>query len=116
VQRLLDGKDADVADCFQRLAAMIARCGDDVIVAPTKTRVLFKIRTVFASVTIARRWLDMVLVLGRRLTHRRVRKAQREYPGIVHTLRIECADDLDDELAAWLQEAADYRRAQDLGA
>jgi hypothetical protein len=53
--------------------------------------------------------------LGRRLKHRRIKKAQEEYPGIVHFLRIEKADDLDENLAGWLQEAYDHRKKKDEG-
>ena len=88
----------------------------EVVVAPTKTRVLFKVRTVFATVGVKRNWLDVLLVLGRRLKSRRIKKAQEEYPGIVHWLRIERIEDLDDDLASWLQEALDYRKQKDEGA
>ena len=114
VAELLDGKPSAVVELFDRLLELLLRCGE-VVVAPTKTRVLFKVRTVFASVSVARNWLDLVVVLGRRLNHRRIQKAHREYPGIVHFLRIESAGELDDELAEWLQEAYDYRRQRDQG-
>lgn len=35
--------------------------------------------------------------------------------GIVHFLRIDKIDDLDDDLANWLQEAFDYRKRKDEG-
>jgi hypothetical protein len=111
---LLDGKPPDVVKLFDRLSQLVLRCGE-VVVAPTKTRVLYKVRTVFATVAVTKHWLDLVFVLGRRLKHRRIRKAQREYPGIVHFLRIERADDLDDELGVWLQEAYDHRKQKDQG-
>src|ERR1700678_3593605 len=73
----------------------------------------FKVRTVFASVAVSKNWLDVVFVLGRCLKHRRIKKAQEEYPGIVHFLRIEKAEDLDADLVGWLQEAFDYRKQKD---
>ena len=112
IEELLDGKPPEMVDLFQRLSDMIERCGE-VVVAPTKTRVLFKVRTVFASAAVARKRLDVVLVLGRRLKHRRIKKAQAEYPGIVHFLSIDKAEDLDADLAAWLQEAFDHRQRKD---
>ena len=112
VEQLLDGKPLDVVELYDRLAELVLRCGE-VVVAPTKTRVLFKVRTVFASVAVANNWLDLVFVLGRRLKHRRIKKAQEEYPGIVHFLRIEKVEDLDDDLASWLQEAYDHRKQKD---
>src|SRR5262249_42338262 len=102
--QLLDGKPQEIVKLYERLDDLIRRCGE-VVVAPTKTRVLFKVRTVFASVAVSKNWLDVVFVLARRLKHRRIKKAQEEYPGIVHFLRIERAEDLDDDLVGWLQEA-----------
>ena len=112
VEQLLDGKPQEVVELYERLAALVGRCGE-VVVAPTKTRVLFKVRTVFASVAVSKNWLDVVLVLGRRLKHRRIKKAQEEYPGVVHFLRVEQAEDLDADLASWLQEAYDHRKQKD---
>jgi hypothetical protein len=112
VEQLLDGKPPEVIELFVRLAELVLRCGP-VVVAPTKTRVLFKVRTVFATVAVLNHWLDLVLVLGRRLKHRRIKKAQEEYPGIVHFLRVEKAEELDDDLASWLQEAYDHRQQKD---
>jgi hypothetical protein len=114
VEQLFDGKTAEIIELYQQLDDLIRRCGD-VVVAPTQTRVLFKVRTVFASVAISKNWLDVVFVLGRRLKHGRIKKAQEEYPGIVHFLRIKNAEDLDDDLAAWLQEAYEHRKLKDEG-
>jgi hypothetical protein len=112
VEQHLAGKPPDIVELYHDLTALVVR-SSDVVVAPTKTRVLFKVRTVFATVAIANGWLDVVFVLGRRLRHRRIKKAQKEYPGIVHFLRIESAEELDDDVASWLQEAYDYRRKKD---
>ena len=49
------------------------------------------------------------------MKNRRLKKAQEEYPGIVHWLRIERAEDLDADLARWLQEAYDHRKQKDRG-
>jgi hypothetical protein len=112
MDQLLDGKSQEMVELYQRLDDLIRRyC--EVVVAPTQTRVLFKVRTVFASVAVSKNWLDVVLVLGRRLKHRRIKKAQEEYPGIVHFLRVEKEEDLDADLTSWLQEAYDYRKQKD---
>jgi len=113
VAQLLDGKPPKVVELYERLCDLVQGCGQ-VVVAPTKTRVLFKVRTVFATVAVARNWLDLLIVLGRRLKHRRIKKSQEEYPGIVHFLRIQEMDDLDDELAGWLHEAYEHRRVNDV--
>jgi hypothetical protein len=112
VEQHLDSKPPEVVELYDRLADLIQRCGE-VVVAPTRTRVLFKVRTAFATVGIAKNWLDLVFVLGRRLKHRRIKKAQEEYPGIVHFLRIEKPEDLDEDLGRWLQEAYDHRKEKD---
>ena len=114
VGQLLDGKPQEVIELYERLNDLIRKCGE-VVVAPTKTRVLFKVRTVFATVAVSKNWLDVVFVLGRRLKHRRIKKAQEEYPSIVHWLRIEKTEDLDGALARWLQEAYDHRKQKDQG-
>jgi Domain of unknown function (DUF5655) len=114
VEQLLDGKPPHIVEMFRTLGDLIQECGE-VVVAPTKTRVLFKVQTVFATVAVSKNWLDVLFVLGRRLKHRRIKKAQEEYPGIVHFLRIEKVGDLDDDLAGWLQEAHDYRKKKDQG-
>jgi hypothetical protein len=112
VTQLLDGKPLEIVELYERLDDLIRRCGD-VVVAPTKTRVLYKLRTVLATVAVSRNWLDLVFVLGRRLKHRRIKKAQEEYPGIVHFLRIEGTEDLNADLRGWLQEAYDHRKKKD---
>jgi hypothetical protein len=112
VDQLLDGKPQEAVELYERPDELIRRCGK-VVVAPTKTRVLFKVRTVFASVAVSKNWLDVVFVLGRRLKHRRIKKAQEEYPSIVHCLRVEKEEDLDTDLASWLQEAYDHCKQKD---
>jgi hypothetical protein len=114
VEQLLDGKPQEIVELYERLADVVHRCGE-VVVAPTKTRVFFKVRTVFVSAAVSENWLDVVFVLGRRLKHRRIKKAQEEYPGIVHFLRIDKAEDLDADLAGWLQEAYAHRKQKDQG-
>jgi hypothetical protein len=114
VDQLLDGKPQEIVELYERLDDLIRRCGE-VVVAPAKTRVLFKVRTVFASVTINKNWLDVVFVLGRRLKHRRIKKAQEEYPGVVHFLRVDKEEDLNADLASWLQEAYHHRQQKDQG-
>jgi hypothetical protein len=55
------------------------------------------------------------LRVGPKIESRRIKKAQEEYPGMVHFLRIERIEDLDDDLANWLPEAFDYRKKKDEG-
>lgn len=112
VEQLLVGMPREIVELYHRLDQLIRSCGD-VVVAPTKTRVLFKVRTVFASVEICKKWLDVVLILDRRLKNSRIRKVQVEYPGTVHFVRIENANDIDADLTIWLQDAYDHRSRKD---
>jgi hypothetical protein len=112
VAQLLDPRPQEMVEVYEQLAETVQRCGE-VVVAPTKTRVLFKVRTVFATVAVSQNGLDVVFVLGRRLKYRRIRKVQEEYPGVVHCLRVEKAADLDANLAGWLQEACTHRQQKD---
>jgi hypothetical protein len=112
VEQHIHGKPQDVVEMFNQLCELILRCGQ-VEVAPTKTRVHFKIRSVFATVAVKKNGLELAFVLDRYVKHRRIHKALKEYPGIVHLLRIEKAADLDDDLADWLQESYDYRQRKD---
>src|SRR5260370_27722568 len=48
VEQLLDGKPLEIVELYERLADFIRRCGE-VVVAPTKNRVFFKVRTDFPS-------------------------------------------------------------------
>jgi hypothetical protein len=114
VEQLLDGISQEIVELYERLDGLIRSCGD-VLVAPTKTRVLYKVRTVFATVAVGKNWLDVVFVLGRHFKNRRIKKAQEEYPGIVHFLRIDKEEDLDADLTSWLQEAYDHRKQKDQG-
>jgi hypothetical protein len=114
VEQLLDGRSSEVVELYDRFRELVLCCGE-VAIAPTKTRVLFKVRTVFATVAVTRNWLDVALVLDRRLKSRRIRKAQEEYPGIVHFLRVERTEDLNNDLADWLQEAYEFRKQKDQG-
>src|SRR5262245_61054655 len=75
VEQHLDGKPQAIVELYDRLADLIQRCGE-VITAPTKTRVLFKVRTAFASVGVSKNWVDVQFVLRRRVKHRRIKKAQ----------------------------------------
>ena len=59
MSQLLDGKPPEIVELYERLADLIERF-DEVVVAPTKTRVLFKIRTVFASVAVSKHWLATI--------------------------------------------------------
>jgi hypothetical protein len=70
VEQLLEGRPSEVVELYDRFTELVLRCGE-VVVAPTKTRVLFKVRTVFATVAVTRNWLDAIFVLGRRLKSRR---------------------------------------------
>jgi hypothetical protein len=72
VEQLLDGKPSEVVELYDRFAALVLQCGE-VVVAPTKTRVLFKVRTVFATAGLTKNWMDVVFVLSTFLPFRTIR-------------------------------------------
>jgi Domain of unknown function (DUF5655) len=52
----LEGNPSEVVELYDRFAELVLRCGE-VVVAPTETRVLFNLQTVFATVGVTRNWL-----------------------------------------------------------
>jgi hypothetical protein len=60
----------------------------------------------FAAVTLKRQWMDGHVVLARRLESPRFRRIETISPrNHVHSLRLLCLDDIDEEVIAWLAEA-----------
>jgi hypothetical protein len=101
----LIGKSAHVISLYERFVALVKQCGP-VTVAPTKTQIGFQVRIVFANVTLRRRWLDVSIILPRRLDHPRLTRIESFSPrSHAHSFRIHSLDELDDEVLSWLQEA-----------
>jgi len=74
--------------------------------APTKTRIGFQARMLFAAVSLRENSLDCHVVLWRRLENPRFVRIESLTPRIhVHHFRIQSGKELDYEVASWLQEA-----------
>ncbi len=76
------------------------------MVNPKKTRIAFQVRMSFAAATLKRQWMDGHLVLARRLESPRFRRIETLSPrNYVHSFRLICLDDLNEEVITWLAEA-----------
>jgi hypothetical protein len=104
---------AEVAPLVRRFVELVELCGPFAL-APTKTRIGFKVRMTFAALTPRRRWLDGHVVLRRRLDHPRFRRIDSLGPRThVHHFRLYSLEELDDEVLDWVREsyAAGEQRA-----
>lgn len=106
VEQFLTGKSQHAIMLYQRFAALVQTCGP-LRVAPAKTRIGFQVRMIFAAVNkLSDRGLDAHVVLARRLDSPRFRRIESLAPNShVHHFRIASLDELDEEVAGWLQEA-----------
>ena len=101
----LEGKAPEVVALYHHLEAVIQRLGP-VIVNPEKTRIAFQVRMSFAAVMLKRQWIDGHVVLARRLESPRFRRIETVSPrNHVHSFRLTCLEDVDEEFVAWLAEA-----------
>jgi hypothetical protein len=101
----LEGKSPDVLALYFHLEAAVQGLGP-VIVNPEKTRIAFQVRMSFAAVTLKRQWIDGHVVLARRLESPRFRRIETISPRKhVHSFRLTCVEEIDQEFIAWLQEA-----------
>lgn len=90
---------------FDVLRAAAESCGP-VTVYAQKTRIVFQVRVRFAHVIVRNRWIDAGLWLRRRATHPRVLRIEDYGPrALVHRVRLESADEIDDALRALIAEA-----------
>jgi hypothetical protein len=105
VEQHLNGKPHKVVSLYKRLVKLVEQCGP-VTVAPTKSRIGFQVRMVFAAVSLRDSGLACHVVLARLLENPRFIRIQSLSPrNHVHHFRIRSAKELDDEVFSWLQEA-----------
>jgi hypothetical protein len=105
VEQYLAGKPPHIVALFDHLVELAKTCGP-VIVAPTKSMVLFKARTTFAEVKAKRDRLDVQVVFQKRVANPRFTRVTVPWPGcVVHSFQVEEIDQLDDEVAGWLKQA-----------
>lgn len=99
IKQHLKGKSPHVIALHKPFLELVMQCGS-VIVAPTKTRIGFQVRMIFAALSLKQGGLNCHVVLSRRLENPRFTPQNN-----VHHFRIQSMDELDDEVYAWLKEA-----------
>lgn len=104
----LEGQPAASVAMFERFVELVAACGPFTF-SPSKTTVTFKVsRRGFAGARPTPSGLTLYLDLPRQLDSPRVRNASPYTARLfVHHLRLTSIDELDHELAGWVQEAYD---------
>ena len=106
VGQFLEGKSQQAISLFEKFSALVHECGP-VKLAPTKARIGFQVRMIFAAVNkLNDRGLDAHVVLTRRLDGPRFRRIETMTPKCyVHHFRVESLNELDEEVRSWLREA-----------
>jgi len=106
VKQFLDGKSPHAVSLYERFSALVLACGP-VRIAPTKTRIGFQARMIFAAVNkLTKNGMDAHVVLTRRIGGPRFRRIETITPRChVHHFRVEALSELDEEVENWLREA-----------
>jgi hypothetical protein len=105
VEHHLGGKPEPVRAIVERLVAVTGENGPFDVVAE-KTRIAFFVRMTFAALTVRRQWVDVHVILARRLEHPRFTNVITYGPrNHEHDFRVRSVDEIDDEVTAWLAEA-----------
>jgi Domain of unknown function (DUF5655) len=101
----LRAASAEVSELYRGFVALVERCGP-VTLAPTKTRIGFKVRMTFAAVSLRRDRLDAHVILARRLEDPRFVEVASFGPrSHQHRFRIASLDELDEQVLGWIREA-----------
>jgi hypothetical protein len=94
-----------VRGLYDGFVRLVGECGPYVL-APAKTRIGFQVRMIFADVVPQKASLHAYVILKRRLEHPRFTRIESLGPrSHVHHFGIRRADELDDDVRAWLHEA-----------
>lgn len=102
---VLGDKPEWVRGCFEKLRKMVLANGPAEMQV-YRDRIAFMVRVRFAGASPKKRWLDVGFWLTRRIEHPRFARIETITPDVhVHRIRITDADQLDDEVAAWLAES-----------
>ncbi len=105
LERHLTGKSSGIAGLYHLLAGAVSKMGS-VEIVPMKSSILFRVKTVFATVRVRRHWLDVYFSLAYELRGERIRTIEKASAArFVHRVRVSSPDDVDDELLGWLAEA-----------
>ena len=115
VAAFLNGKSRKALSLYNRFVELLDDCGP-FLLAPSKTRVGFQVRMIFAAVNkLDDKALDGHVILTRRIDHPRFRKIEKISPRCyVHHFRIRKVEELDEEVAEWLREAYKVGAQEDI--
>lgn len=114
---MLFNKMPEALPIYEAAEAFILEQFPDAVMKLSKTQISFSNRFGFAILWPPNRkikgragvYIVLSFGLGRRAEHPRIVESVEPYPGRwTHHVLISSADDLDDELKAWLQEAYDF--------
>ncbi len=115
VEDHLRGKPASVIELYNRFVRLVEACGP-IELSVSKTAISFKgSRRGFAGAKPTNRSLDGYLDLQRRVSDRRIRRADPYTKRLfVHHFRVTTSGELDDEFARWVREAYDVGQGRHL--
>lgn len=98
-------KEPIVQEIFDALVHQVEQFGS-VTVYAQKTRIVFQVRTRFASVVTRQRWLILQIWLKREANHPLLQRVERyTYRDFGHIIRLKQPDDIDSALIELLHEA-----------
>ncbi len=101
----LIGTSPQVRKLFEAFHNAVEECGP-VELAPTKTRIGFQVRMIFAAVMLRKAWLSGHLILSRRIESPRFTRIESLSPkGHVHHFKLRSLEEIDDEFKMLLREA-----------
>lgn len=106
VDTFLEHKDPQAIELFNRFCELVAQCGPFNF-APAKTRIGFQVRMIFAAVNgLSSGGMRCHVILARRLESPRFDRIEKLGPrSYVNHFTIRTLDDLDEEVAGWLNES-----------
>ena len=105
VEEYLAGRTA-LAVSIYRVVVETLRHAGEFRIHPQKSRIAFISRMTFASVSLAREWADLSLILPDPLDDSRIRKLELYGPtSWGHSIRLTSPEDVDEDVREWLAES-----------
>jgi len=109
VESHFEGRPPEVREAFDRLVAELRRLGP-IRVEAVKTSINLAGRAHFGSVRPVRDGLNVGFVLPCRLDHPRVLRTEEVTPALFgHRVKVRDAEEIDEQLIAWLAEAYAFK-------
>jgi hypothetical protein len=108
------GQDRRVREMFERLRALVRRCGPATVYAQ-KTRIVFQVKVRFAGAMPRKRWLDVGLWLTRRARHPSLLGIEAIVPNCyLHRFRFRALEEMDGAFAELVRRAYAVGRREHL--